>query len=80
MDIYQSNTLTLRYPDKSEERLKYACCPLNRELFIEQDREFCIDDLCLTEELSPTRIRLYLMDGVDIFPEQCRVIIELKKA
>ena len=71
--------LTLRYPDKTEERLKYACCPLNREMFIEQDREGCMDDLYRVEELSPTRIRLYHMDGVDIFPEQCRVIIELKK-
>ena len=73
------NILILRYGDKSEEGLKYACCPLNRELFIEQDREGCIDDLYRVEELSPTRIRLYHMDGVDIFPEQCRVRIELEK-
>lgn len=71
--------LTVRYSDKSEERLKYAYCPLNQELFIEQDRELCIDDVYLVEELSPTQIRLYLMENVHIFPEQCQVRIELEK-
>lgn len=73
------NILTVRYSDKSEERLKYAYCPLNQELFIEQDRELCIDDLYRVEELSPTQIRLYLMESVYIFPEQCQVRIELEK-
>lgn len=71
--------LTVRYSDKSEERLKYAYCPLNRELFIEQDRELCIDDLYRVEELSPTQIRLYLMESVNVFPEQCQGRIELEK-
>ncbi len=73
------NTLTARYSDKSEEQLKYAYCPLNRELFIEQDSELCIDDVYRVEELSPTQIRLYLMESVNIFPEQCQVRIELEK-
>ncbi len=73
------NLLTVRYPDKTEERLKYAYCPLNGELFIEQDRELCIDDVYRVEELSPTRIRLYLMESVHIFPEQCQVRIELER-
>ena len=73
------NTLTVRYPNKTEEQLKYAYCPLNQELFIEQNRELCIDDVYRVEELSPTRIRLYLMESVDIFPEQCQVRIELEK-
>ena len=73
------NILALHYPDKTEERLKYACCPLNKELFIEQNRELCLEDIYRIEELSSTRIRLYHMDGVDIFPEQCRIMVELKK-
>lgn len=73
------NILTVHYSDKSEERLKYAYSPLNQELFIEQDRELCIDDLYRVEELSTTRIRLYLMESVHIFPEQCQVRIELEK-
>ncbi len=73
------NSLTVHYPDKSEEQLKYAYCPLNQELFIEQDRELCIDDVYRIEELSPARIRLYLMENVHIFPEQCQVRIELEK-